>query len=263
MVTENSMPGINRLLKIAASAVVLAFLSGCYSDLGCYIHSQGIYKYDEHPGELTRSFELPEAREAIAPLGRSNLLGRWRCPQFKTLRTQTTIQNDELIFIRRDMEEVDEYEFRDDGTFAHWYVGQDNDQSLPHTETGGKWKYDEGVLSLLKYDNDFSNRLREYLNILTGWSQPGWSRPGVEQEPFKNAKWVDYDENAKWVDYDVVWHSSGEFTLHYRDLADVSTFWKGKIVFEEYDKEGCLRITYAKNGSILEEINSPMRFKRQ
>ena len=223
-----------------AVAVAAAGISGCATDSGVYVGERGggFHEYSSPPKEAPRVFELPEALDAVAPLTRESLVGRWRC--FVDEGHLSSVNGSTSLYMDYYAWHLDEYEFRQDGTYSMWHVAKNNAQTLPHTEEGGKWKYENGGLSLSQ----------EYQSRSTTFG-------GVERQVSRT--------RGKWTDYTVTWHSPREFTLRYRDPdAFAKSLWGGYASATGwYDKEGCFqsRVLYEKVPLLI--INGPLRFKKQ
>ena len=228
------------LIKFAASAVVAVGISGCTADSGVYVSGESgkVFQLDSPPREAPRVFELPESLDAVAPLAREGLIGRWRC--YVDEGILSPVNGSGSVYMNYCSWHLDEYEFREDGTYSMWHVSKDNAQPLPNTEVGGKWKYGQEGLSILQ----------EYESRAKAFGQVERNALGTR---------------AKWTDYTVTWHSSRELTIRYRDPgAFVRSTWGSQYpVSGWYDKEGCFRTRVLMQNTVWNCVTGPLRFKKR
>ena len=226
------------------AATFALLCAGCATDTGVYQNKNGengLREFHGCPAEVERTFELPESKEVISPPEASTLVGRWRC----FVDTDSHAKVHEMFYFCSSTWHLDEYEFRNDGTYSVWHVAKNDSRILPHTEEGGRWKFVSDRLHILR---EFVSRRKIF--------------GGVER--------IATDVSEKWTEYDIAWHSDKEFTLRYHDpTAFVRDMW-GRYTSDAsgwYDSEGCFRwkLTYGAEygGGSQEFVTSPLRFKKR
>lgn len=228
--------------KMIGVAALAASCFGCASGMrGFHTVKLDIsnYNYKTETMELVPVFKVENPKPVIAEQGRNKILGKWR----------VTSNTDSLCYIDRSNPKffggsstwhIDEYEFRDDGTYSERRIDDDCKTVLNNQGVDGMWSYKDGILQLQK------------LCFIS---------PGVFV--FSNAKRTEEKKGAK-IDHKVLWHSENEFVLQYVDfdwLKKAGAAMGGTTTYR-YDDKGCRHDLWYDGKTGLSTVSNPMRFKR-
>ena len=251
-------------MKLFFGVVGLVILcSGCASETGVYYENTGWVNYSSETLDVKPRFKVEKPKPALADLGKSALIGKWR----------VRINKDYIVYKNRDdlmktgkggrssQWELYEYEFKTDGTYSIRGVLKDGKTILKGVGEDGKWKYDNGVLHF-KSECCLSPGMYSF------------SEPNRVQ-------------GVKNFDCRVTWHSDKEFTLEYADPANppmsdyvtcIGMGWFGteRVPYfdrmtillssgSHYDSQGCFH--YRGNSGLgvsqaVSVVVSSQRFKR-
>lgn len=230
-------------LPVIAAASAALFMAGCQTDYGVYYGRSSNWEYSGKPGKLKRSFDLPEPKDAIAPLGRDALVGTWRILVEDTERTvypPKAFGKDCLTGSVWSKWKLEEWNFAPDGRYTTRRCAKSSGKPIAGTEEGGTWTYDGGVLAIDA----------EYKNL---------------PAPFFGANKYDWT-GKKRLAFDLAWHSAHEFTAKCRDADAYAKSVCGATGKGAYDEDGCFRAECSFSGEgwawETEQVISPLRFRR-
>lgn len=265
--------------RIIAIAELLAFCVGCSSEFGVYYEDVGVVSYNATTLDVRPCFRIDKQKPTAGDQGRAALIGRWRVrinrdcimsekpvrtmneDHQSTANAQVDMSCDTNIGAhninsgnigKSSQWEVDEYEFRGDGSYSMRRVANEGKTVLTGSGEDGHWKYDNGTL-----------RLKVECFFLPGTF------------PFNEIFGPDrYDMSyqTQWIDCRVKWHSEHAFTLEFADpnKAKVDVGIKGFLgvsSFTEmkghYDSQGCLYCQGMVHwGVFTSVVCNPMIFKK-
>ena len=173
---------------------LVALCAGCASETGSYTADVDTVNYNAETFEVTPRFKVEVPLPIIADQGNRAILGKWRVRINTDSVGVYLVQSQRRAFCSSRWE-IDEYEFKDDGTYSMRRLSKDGTTVLSGSGQDGRWTYADGIL-----------RLRTVCNLVPG------------PYTFCAPRRFELGERGNWRDYRVKWHPDRTFTVEHADL---------------------------------------------